>query len=183
MASPVQFLSFQQFQQTFGYEKPCYEYWFGEAIQKSMPTSLHGSTQILLGMLLFSRGWKAASEVRLRLSPYANPVPDLVADPKPIESPFPTKPFALCIEILAPSDDLRRLFQKCAHYLDWGIQTVWIIDPDQRKAYCMRHANPEPAQLFLSDSLTAESGLVLPLREIFEQLDRLSGKSRLPRTS
>jgi len=68
-----------------------------------MPTSLHGTAQLVLGMLLFSRGWKAASEVKLKLSPFANPIPDLVADPKAIESPFPTKPLALCIEILSPS--------------------------------------------------------------------------------
>ena len=38
----------------------------------------------------------------------------------------------------------------------------------------MTHADPQPAQLFASDSLTAEAGLVLPLRELFEQLDKLS---------
>jgi len=95
MASAAQFLSLQQFEQAYGDEKPYYEYWFGEAIQKSMPISLHGSTQILVGRLIFARGWKVASEVRLKLSPFANPIPDLVADPSPIESPFPTKPFAL----------------------------------------------------------------------------------------
>jgi Uma2 family endonuclease len=178
MASPAQFLSLQQFEQTYGDEKPYYEYWFGEAIQKPMPTSLHGTAQLVLGMLLFSRGWKAASEVKLKLSPFANPIPDLVADPKAIESPFPTKPLALCIEILSPSDEPRNLFQKCAHYLDWGVETAWIIDPENRKAYLMTRSTPQPAQLFVSDSLTAESGpeskIVIPLRELFEQIDKLS---------
>ncbi len=67
MASAAQFLTLQQFEQTYGDEKPYYEYWFGEAIQKSMPTSLHGSTQILLGMLIFARGWKVASEVEVEV--------------------------------------------------------------------------------------------------------------------
>jgi Uma2 family endonuclease len=174
MAAPGQFLTLEQFEQTYESEKPYYEYWFGEAVQKSVPTSLHGTTQLLLGMLLMERGWRAASEVKLKLSPYANPVPDLIADPKPLESPYPTGPFALCIEILSPSDDLARLFQKCAHYLDWGISTVWIVDPDQRKAYCMTRPEPKPKELFLSDSLTAESALTLPMRELFEQLDKLS---------
>jgi Uma2 family endonuclease len=164
MASPAQFLSLQQFEQTYGDEKPYYEYWFGEAIQKPMPTSLHGTAQLVLGMLLFSRGWKAASEVKLKLSPFANPIP--------------TKPLALCIEILSPSDEPRNLFQKCAHYLDWGVETAWIIDPENRKAYLMTRSTPQPAQLFVSDSLTAESGpeskIVIPLRELFEQIDKLS---------
>ncbi len=129
---------------------------------------------MLLGMLLMERGWKAASEVKLKLSLYANPIPDLIADPKPIESPYPTKPFALCVEILSPGDDLPPLFQKCAHYLDWGIGTVWIIDPDRRKSYCMSRADPQPQEIFLSDSLTVDSVVTLPMRELFEQLDKLS---------
>jgi len=175
MATAVPFLTLEQFDEIYEGQKPYYEYWFGQAVQKSMPTSLHGTTQILVGALLMARGWKVASEVKLKLSSFANPVPDLIANPKPIESPYPTKPFALCVEILSPGDDLSRLFQKCAHYLDWGIQTVWIIDPDQRKAYCMTHSAPQPVQLFLSDSLRAEPGLILPMQELFEQLDKLAG--------
>ena len=174
MAAPAQFLSLQQFEQTYGNEKPYYEYWFGEAIQKSTPSSLHGIVQGILFMLLTARGWRASCEVKLKISPFANPIPDLIADPNPIESPYPTQPFALCIEILSPTDDLRRLFQKCAHYLDWGVGTVWIIDPYQRNAYCMTRTNPQLVQLFISDSLTAEFGLALPMQELFQQLDKLS---------
>ena len=174
MASAAQFLPLDQFEKLYEGEKPYYEYWFGEAIQKSVPTSLHGSVQIRMGMLLMVRGWRAASEVKLKLSPYANPVPDLIADPNPIESPYPTKPFALCVEILSPGDDLRAVFQKSAHYLDWGIRTVWIVDPDKRKAYCMTRSEPQPAELFLSDSLTADSAISLPMRELFAQIDQLS---------
>lgn len=173
MASAAKFLTLQQFQQSYEGEKPYYEYWFGEAVQKSVPTSLRGTLQILLGMLLMQRGWKAGAEVKLKLSPYANPIPDVVADPGAIESPYPTKPFALCIEILSPGDDLPQLVQKCAHYLDWGIQTVWIIDPDQRRAYSMTRPEPQPKELSLSDSLCADPALTLPMRDLFEQLDKL----------
>jgi len=42
----------------------------------------------------------------------------------------------------------------------------------------MTRSTPQPAQLFVSDSLTAESGpeskIVIPLRELFEQIDKLS---------
>ena len=174
MASAAQFLPLDEFERLYEGEKPYYEYWFGEAIRKPMPTSLHGSVQILMGMLLMARGWKVASEVKLKLSPFANPVPDLIADPSPFESPYPIKPFALCIEILSPDDDLRRLFQKCAHYLDWGIRTAWIIDPDNRKAFAMTQSQTQPIELLLSDSLAAELGLSLSLHELFEQVDKLS---------
>jgi Uma2 family endonuclease len=173
-SAPGQFLTLEQFDEAYRDKKPYFEYWFGEAIQKSMPTSSHGSFQILLGMLLMARGWKAASEVRLKLSTFANPILDLVADPNPIECPYPTRPFALCVEILSPGDDLPRVFQKGAHYLDWGIQTVWIIDPDLRKAYCMNQTNPQPVQIFMSDYLSAQPELAIPVRELFDQLDALS---------
>jgi Uma2 family endonuclease len=174
MATAAQFLPLDQFEKLYEGEKPYYEYWFGEAIQKSVPTSLHGITQGSVFMLIASKGSKVSCEVKLRISPFANPVPDLIADPNPLESPYPTKPFALCVEVLSPDDDLRRVFQKSAHYLDWGIRTVWIIDPDKRKAYCMTGAQPQPAELFLSDSLTADAALSLPMRELFAQVDKLS---------
>ena len=174
MATAAQFLPLEQFEKLYAGEKPYYEYWFGEAIQKTMPNSLHGTIQGIVFMLVAARGWKVACEVKLKLSPFANPVPDLIADPSPIESPYPTKSFALCIEILSPDDDLRRLFQKCAHYLDWGIHTAWMIDPEKRKAYSMTLSQPQPAELFLADSLTADPALSLPMRELFEQVDKFS---------
>ncbi len=66
------------------------------------------------------------------------------------------------------------MFQKCAHYLDWGVPTAWIVDPEQRKAYLMTRAVPQPVTLFASDALTAEPGLVLALNELFAQLDKFA---------
>ena len=41
----------------------------------------------------------------------------------------------------------------------------------------MTRPEPKPKELFLSDSLTAESTLTLSMRELFEQLDKLSHAS------
>jgi len=38
----------------------------------------------------------------------------------------------------------------------------------------MTRPEPQPKELFLSDSLTADPALTLPMRELFEQLDKLS---------
>jgi Uma2 family endonuclease len=130
-----------------------------------------------LGILLRARGWKVASEVRLMLSTVAHPVPDLIADvdlaEDPVAKSYPTKPFTLCVEILSPSDDLRRTFQKGAHYLDWGIGHVWIIDPVQRKAYSMSLEQPQPVELTLQDSLVAPPGQPVPLAELFDEVDKM----------
>lgn len=173
MAAAPSFLSLEQFESLYRGEKPHFEYWFGEAIQKSMPTSLHGVFQWVLAMLLFRQGWKASSEVRLKLSAHAHPVPDLIADRFRIQNPYPTEPFDLCVEILSPNEDLRRTFQKAAHYLDWGIGCVWIIDPDRRMAYIMSAAHPNPIELKSSDSLTAgpKSQPLFSLSELLAEVD------------
>jgi Uma2 family endonuclease len=174
MAAAPGFLSLEQFERLYQDEKPYYEYWFGGVEQKAMPTSLHGTLQWILAMLLARRGWKASIEVRLKISSLAHPVPDVIADHKRIETPYPTEPFDLCIEILSPSDDLKGTFQKAAHYLDWGIRCVWIIDGERRKAYSMSLEQPNPIELGISDSLTAGTPAqpFLLLEELFDEVDK-----------
>lgn len=142
MAAAPDYLSLEQFERLYEGEKPHYEYWFGEAIQKSMPTSLHGLVQLVVGMLLLRRGWQAGSEVRLKISNVAHPVPDIVASSTTIGSPYPEQPVDLCVELLSPDDTLRDVFRKAAHYLDWRIGAVWIIDPERRSVYAMSIENP-----------------------------------------
>jgi Uma2 family endonuclease len=177
MAAAPGFLSLEQFERLYQNEKPHFEYWFGGVEQKAMPTSLHGVLQVVLAMLLMRRGWKTASEVRLKISSVAHPVPDVIADRKRIQTPYPTEPFDLCIEILSPSDDLKGTFQKAAHYLDWGIRCVWIIDGERRKAYVMSLESPNPIELGVSETLTAGSGaqVSLPLSELFAEVDKNLG--------
>jgi Uma2 family endonuclease len=172
MAAAPGFLSLEQFERLYQDGKPHYEYWFGSVEQKAMPTLLHGVLQIVLAMLLIRPGWKTASEVRLKISSVAHPVPDLIADRKRIQGPYPTEPLDLCIEILSPGDDLKKTFQKAAHYLDWGIGCVWIIDGERRKAYKMSLESPSPVELGISDSLTAAQAS-LPLSELFGEVDKM----------
>ena len=172
MAAAPGFLSLEQFERLYQDEKPHFEYWFGGAEQKAPPTSLHGTLQVILAILLAKSGWKAATEVRLKISSVAHPVPDLIADRKRIQGPYPTEPLDLCIEILSPGDDLKKTFQKAAHYLDWGIGCVWIIDGERRKAYRMSLESPSPVELGISDSLTAAQAS-LPLSELFGEVDKM----------
>ena len=179
MAAVSSFLSVEQFDQLYEGEKPHFEYWFGVAVQKSMPTALHGLLQGLIMMLLLRRGWKATVETRLKISRVAQPVPDVVADHARIQDPYPTEPFDLCIEILSPQDRLPKVFEKCAHYLDWGIGSTWIIDPKARKAYSMSRESPVPVEIGITGALTAGAGgeLILPLRELFAEVDKMLGES------
>src|ERR1700729_3577506 len=97
-------LSLQEFHDRYDGEKPYYEYWDGEAVQKSMPTFLHGLIQGILMRLLSGIGYAAASEVTLKLDPAYEPVPDVIAIDGPCGDPYPTSPFEVAIEILSPDD-------------------------------------------------------------------------------
>ncbi|MDQ2844446.1 MAG: Uma2 family endonuclease [Acidobacteriota bacterium] len=180
MAAAHSFLTPDRFEQLYTDDcKPYFEYWFGEAIQKSTRTAVHGVLQWVLAMLLARRGWKAATEVRLKISQVAHPVPDVIASSAPLQDPYPTEPFDLCVEILSPGDNLHDMFIKAAHYLDWGIRSVWIIDPKEPGAYSMSLENPQPVPVGMSGCLVAGSGgteAVIPLSELFAETGKHLGK-------
>src|SRR5437016_13120959 len=94
-------------------------------------------------LLLRMRGWTALPEVTLKLVPNAEPIPDVVGSRENIEQRYPTKPFELCIEVRSPQDSLKKLIKKGNHYLSWGVQNVWIIDPEARTAWMMTPEHPE----------------------------------------
>lgn len=125
-------LTLDEFRIRYAGEKPYYEYWAGEAIQKSMPTWLHGLIQIIVGQLLNSIGFRSGSEVTLRLNSDYEPVPDVIALDSPLSQPYPTDPFAVVVEILSPDDPFSRVLRKCRLYERWGIQKIIVIDPDTR---------------------------------------------------
>lgn len=137
MATAASHLTSEEFHRLYDGEKPAFEYWFGEAIQKTMPTSLHGVVQFLTMLTLRSLGWTVASEVRLKVIREAEPVPDVIAVHGKLPKRYPTTPPELCIEILSPGDRLDRILWKARHYLDWGSSFVWIIDPEARTAWCL----------------------------------------------
>ena len=102
-------LSLQEFHERYDGEKPYYEYWDGEAVQKSMPTLRHGLIQKILMMLLDAIGYESASEVTLKLDPAYEPIPDVIASDGPIGDPYPTSAFDVII------DPKERIFWRFEH--------------------------------------------------------------------
>ena len=49
-------LTLEEFHRLYDGAKPPYEYWYGKAIQKSMPTLLHSIVQLVIAMLLEKAG-------------------------------------------------------------------------------------------------------------------------------
>ena len=86
----------------------------------------------------------------------------------PRDTVFPRLAPDLAVDVLSPSDTLRRMLAKVAEYLDAGVRLVWVIDPDnERAAVCrplagVRELGPE-------DELDGEDvlpGFRCPLRDV-----------------
>jgi Uma2 family endonuclease len=165
-------LSLEEFHRLYDGAKPAYDYWYGAAIQKPMPTVLHGIVQAILIMLLEKAGWNTASEVRLKVVSDAEPVPDVIAVRGKFKGRYPTAAPELCIEIMSPREALAKALEKAASYISWGSQCVWIIDPEKRTAWTLsREGALEPTWVSPSGTLRiGETAINLPT--LFAEVDR-----------
>jgi Uma2 family endonuclease len=83
---------------------------------------------------------------------------------------YVTQPPPIAIEILSPEDTLRAMQEKAAEYRGFGVENIWIIDPEPRIAYCY----VENALQEVHDSELAVAGtrIRVVLSEMFAELDR-----------
>jgi Uma2 family endonuclease len=160
-------LSLEEFHARFAEEKPYFEYWDGEAVQKSRPTRLHSLIQEILVRLLGAMGYDAGQEITLKLDPAYEPIPDVIAAEGAIGDPYPTEPFEVAIEILSPDDSFSRVLRKCRLYKTWGIRQVVVIDPEARMIWSFEDGSPHE-----TDIIARRGDCVILARELWEQVDR-----------
>jgi Uma2 family endonuclease len=135
MATATDRLSLAEFQLKYGQSDRAYEYWYGEAIPKGMPTWIHGFLQALLLKLLDGAGYKPGGDVELRIVSDAHPRPDVIATKGRMEIPYPTKAVEVVIEVLSPDDTMPHILRKCRAYHEWGFEFIYVVDPESRKVY------------------------------------------------
>ena len=169
MAAGTQLLTLEEFRLRYGNEKPYYEYWFGEAIQKAVQTTAHGVLQQILCFLLRTLGYKAGSEIELRIDPDWQPKPDVLASLARLERPYPTKPVEMVMEVLSPTDAMSRVYEKCQNYERIGIQQIFVLDPEFRKAW---EWSQEKQNLERIDTLRLTNGKSVELAEVWQELDK-----------
>jgi Uma2 family endonuclease len=169
-------LSVEEFHARYDGEKPYYEYWNGEAVQKSAATLLHGRIQAILLRLLDGIGYVSAPEITLKLDPAYEPVPDLIASDGPIDDPYPTSPFDVVVEILSPDDPFSRVLRKCRLYERWGIRRILVIDPADRLVWHFENGAPQE-----TDILAQRGDSVITAQAFWDEVDlqiaRASGKT------
>jgi Uma2 family endonuclease len=79
-------------------------------------------------------------------------------------------PPLIAVEILSPEDTLTKMQEKAAQYRTFGIENIWLIDPEPRLAYKYTSAGLEEVQ---SGQLAVpDSPIRVVLSEMFAELDR-----------
>lgn len=88
------------------------------------------------------------------------PIPDLVPN--------------LAVEVLSASNTEREMLRKVGEYFRFGVELVWLIDPQDRTAR-VYHSPTEVKVLGEHDALdggTVLPGFELPLADLFGELDQ-----------
>lgn len=169
MATVAHSLTKQEFREQFAGKKPYFEYWFGEAVQKSMPTWLHGILQAILLDFMKRAGYRSGAEVELRIDPNWEPVPDVVGVLRKIEGAYPTEAVDVVIEILSPDDRMTRVLEKCRHYARIGTQAIFWIDPESRVGWIW---DRQIENLERVEAFHLPNGRVILLNDVFAELDK-----------
>ncbi len=83
---------------------------------------------------------------------------------------YVTEPPLIAIEILSPEDTLRAMQAKAAEYRLFGIEHIWIIDPEPRIAY--RYADAALEEVRTGELSVPGTPIRVVLSEMFAELDR-----------
>jgi Uma2 family endonuclease len=172
MAAATTLLTLQEFHEQYANEHG-YEYWFGEAVQKGMPTWLHGALQLILGELFYRLGYATGSEIELRIDPNWQPRPDVIASLE-VQRPYPTRPVDIVAEILS-DDPMTRVYEKCRNYARIGIAQIFVFDPESRTAW---EWSRETENLERVETLRLGNGSTIAVGEIWAELGRRTQRAK-----
>ena len=158
-----------------GYEPDC-EYDNGLIVERNVGEFEHSFLRIFLGTIFTNNmdAWKAygLTEQRVQIASRKFLIPDIcvlrMGDPT---EGIVSHPPLIAIEIMSPEDTLRRVGNKSAEYLEFGIQHVWVIDPYARVAYL---GSSKGLERVLNGELTVPgTPILIRIAELFEKLDQV----------
>ncbi len=162
-------LTLTEFERLYAASDRAYEYWHGEAVEKGMPTWLHGLLQMIVGELLHRAGYRVCPELDLRLDPQFAPRPDIAAGRRSIRTRYPTQPgeIEIVVEILSPDDAMSRVLAKCGEYVRIGIEQVYVADPESETAW---QWNRDRRQLDRVETWLLTNGQTIALADVWREL-------------
>jgi Uma2 family endonuclease len=156
------------------YEPEC-DYVDGRLEDRNVGEYDHGLLQLLLGYVFMTNreawGVQAVTDVRTQVKQTRFRCPDVlvVRSGTPREQIL-THPPLIAIEILSPEDRLTRMQAKLDDYVQFGIENIWVVDPETRRAWTADRFGLHPVE---SGELTVpDTPIRVVLGELFAELDR-----------
>ncbi|HUA62686.1 MAG TPA: Uma2 family endonuclease [Verrucomicrobiae bacterium] len=152
--------------------RPDCDYVDGVLVERNVGEKDHGSLQqlIWLNLWLHRKEWNIYPIIdpRVQVAATRIRVPDVcaMAGPEPGEQIFTKAPF-LCVEILSPEDRMNRMQERIDDYLRFGVASVWVVDPQTRRAWIYTPGVMREVQ----DGVlrTKSPDIQVPLAEVFER--------------
>jgi len=150
------------------------EYVDGEIIERNMGELPHAKLQGRLIQELMSIGaalrLQIPPEIRIQTRLTRFRVADIaVWRPGDIGKRIPTVPPFLVVEIVSAEDRLVRLEPKIQEYLAHGVEWIWVIDPDERRA--MSYSPGDPGGALVDELRTENPAITIPLSDVLSALD------------
>jgi len=155
--------------------RPDCDYVDGQVEERNVGEYDHGLLQTLLAVLFTNNRqvWnvRTVTDVRMQVSEHRFRVPDvLVLRADAPKEQILTHPPLIAIEILSPEDRLSRFQARINDYLAFGIEHIWIVDPEGRTAYT---ADAGGLHVVQSGELAVPGTAIrVVLSEVFAELDR-----------
>jgi Uma2 family endonuclease len=155
---------------------PDREYVDGRIEERNLGEKEHSIIQRFLTVLFALKRdeWKVEVFPELRTQTQAQRfrVPDvLVMRAKdPFERYVKTPPL-IAIEILSPEDTMRAMHEKAAEYRLFGVENIWVIDPEPRIAYRFTEFGLEEVKT--GELIVPGTPIRVVLSEMFAELDRV----------
>jgi Uma2 family endonuclease len=154
--------------------RPDCDYVDGRIEERNVGEHDHGYLQTLLAALFTNSraawGVRAVTDVRAQVRPGNFRVPDIsILRSDATKERILTHPPLLVIEILSPEDRLSCFQDRIDDYLAFGIEHIWILDPERRTA---RIATKTGLHVVESGELTVPGTPIrVVLSEMFTELD------------
>ena len=156
------------------FDGPDRDYVDGEVIERNMGELPHARLQArliqVLSVLAETLRLQVLPEIRIQIATTRFRVADVaVWRAGPIGQRIPTVPPFLVVEILSQEDRLVRLQPKIQEYLAHGVEWVWVVDPDERRA--LSYSPADPGGVLVDELRTQNPDLTIPLADLLSALD------------
>lgn len=150
------------------------DYVDGELEERNGGDRGHSTVQVLLVSQFASRqaqlGLDVLIEIRVQIDERRFRVADVAVWHERVRGRgVPKTRPALTIEILSPEDRLTRMLPRISDYFRAGVSTIWVIDPDDRRA--MEFTPNQPGGVLTETLRSADLNVEVPLSAVLPPID------------